>query len=147
MDSEWNHYKGVLRTLYFSSNQEIATLRSIMAHMETRHNFIRRYALKITTYGCFIFDRSLIHLQQRTIQAPIQGMGFPEKQKRRRMEDHSRQSRVKAEAGKEECRLQVWPDCKGGKAQQREAPRFSQGRRAVRVWLVHTHNKCLQNVR
>jgi hypothetical protein len=44
MDNSWDQHKDVIRTLYLSKDRKIGTLRSIMAHMASKHDFVRRYA-------------------------------------------------------------------------------------------------------
>jgi hypothetical protein len=38
----WEQHKDVLRTLYSSKDRKVGTLRSIMAHMEAKHGFVRK---------------------------------------------------------------------------------------------------------
>jgi hypothetical protein len=44
MDDSWDQHKDVIRTLYLSKDRKIGILRSIMAHMASKHDFVRRYA-------------------------------------------------------------------------------------------------------
>jgi hypothetical protein len=44
MDDSWDQHKDVIRTLFLSKDRKIGALRSIMAHMASKHDFVGRYA-------------------------------------------------------------------------------------------------------